>query len=504
MASGLWRAGAAAFFLALALRVLNLPLAFDRGVVQITPADEMYHWKRMAYSAAHFPHVLEFDGDRGVSGAFCPWPPLYDLAGGGIARLFGIDAVVWIPPVAGAIAVALAAVWVASQFGMFAAITAAIALAASPFIVTQSWIGAIDHHYLEWPLVFAILVSLSASRYSRSAISMTAALFVQTALIIACGLAFVVYFARGERRASGAFFASAIAVAIYRLTRSPGYPNSAWFLGWPHATLLIAAGIALLIRPRALGLLCGGAIAFTAPVMQGLHFFGGDRWLQSIIEFQPMWRSPAPDLLSQVVGLGFGVILLWKLIPKQWPIALFAIVFLLLTIENRRFWSISIPLLAIAGAIAASNFRDRRLAAVLIAVVPAVQLALWMQHPTRPVERYQIPWLRAAEFLRTQPRGRVLAPWSMGHSIDVVGHQPVIIDGFGTMAGEAVFWRASDALGATNPARVARFCESARVRYVIRYVDAPPLAAPRFRLIYRTDPSFRLAAIAIWEYAGHA
>ena len=222
MASGLWRVGAAAFVLALALRVLNLPLAFDRGVAQITPADEMYHWKRMAYSAAHFPHVLEFDRDRGVAGAFCPWPPLYDLAGGGIARLFGIDAVVWIPPVAGAIATALAAMWIASEFGIFAAITAAIALAASPFIVTQSWIGAIDHHYLEWPLVFAILASLVARRYSLVAIAMTIALLVQTALIVACGLAFVVFFARGERRASGAFFASAIAIAIYRLTRSPG------------------------------------------------------------------------------------------------------------------------------------------------------------------------------------------------------------------------------------------------------------------------------------------
>lgn len=502
MARGLWRVGACAFVLAFALRLLNLPFAFDHGAPQITPADDLYHWKRMAFSAEHFPHVLELDRDRGVNGAFCPWPPLYDLFGGAVADVFGINAVVWIPPIVGAIAAGLAAMWIASEFGMLAAIAAAIALAASPFVVTQSWIGAIDHHYLEWPLVFAILVSLFATRNSLfAAISMTAALFVQTALIIACGLAFIVFFARDDRRASGAFFASAIAVVIYRLTRSPGYPNSAWFLGWPHALLLIAAGVALLIRPRALGLLCGVAIAMTTPLWQGLHFFGGDPWLKTIIEFQPMWRSHGADLFSQLAGLGVGALLVWRLIPKQWPIALFAIAFLLLTIENRRFWSISIPLLAIAGAIAASQLGLRRLAAAFVALVPAVQLTLWMQHPLRPIERYEIPWLRAADFLRTQPRGRVLAPWSMGHALDVIGHQPVIIDGFGTMPDDATFWRATHALDA-DEASLTRYCDATNIRYVVRPVDAPPLT--NFREIYRSDPSFRLAAVVIWERRPHA
>src|SRR5579859_5616990 len=187
MSRASWAIVTGAFVLALALRLLNLPLAFDHGVPQITPADEMYHWKRMAYSAEHFPQVLERDPDRGVDGAFCPWPPAYDLIGGGIARLFGIKAVVWIPPVAGAIAVALATLWIARRFGLLAAVTAAIALAASPFIVTQSWIGAIDHHYLEWPLVFGIMVAMDSRGRLSSTMAMLAALFVQTALIIACG-----------------------------------------------------------------------------------------------------------------------------------------------------------------------------------------------------------------------------------------------------------------------------------------------------------------------------
>src|SRR5256885_16643236 len=98
---------ASAFFvLALACRFLNAPYAFEGGRPRIAPVDELYHWKRMAYSAAHFPRVLELDRDRGVSGAFCPWPPLYDALGGGTARLLGassstdvLERIIWFPPI---------------------------------------------------------------------------------------------------------------------------------------------------------------------------------------------------------------------------------------------------------------------------------------------------------------------------------------------------------------------------------------------------------------------
>jgi len=74
--NGGWLA-AGLFAVALGVRLLNAPYIFEgSGKPRITPVDELYHWKRIAYSAAHFPHVLEFDRDRGVGGAFCPWPPL--------------------------------------------------------------------------------------------------------------------------------------------------------------------------------------------------------------------------------------------------------------------------------------------------------------------------------------------------------------------------------------------------------------------------------------------
>jgi hypothetical protein len=482
------------FSLALGLRLLNLPFA------AIPVADELYHWKRIEFSAQHFPQVLELDRDRGLRGAFCPWPPLYDLSAGLVARIFGMGAVRFIPPVAGAIAVAVASMWTFALFGSLAGWTAGIALACSPFVVTQSWIGAIDHHFLEWILVF--FVARSADRSPRSAaIAMTAAVFVQTALIIACGLLFVILWMRDERRWALAFVAVAAAVSLYRLTRAPGYPDTAWFLGWPHVLLLIAAATALLVRPRLLGLACGIAIALLAPVGQGLHFFGGDRWLQSIVEFQPLWRSSTPDLISQLAGLGAGAVLAWRQLrgrASARPIALCAISFLLLTIINRRFWSISIPLLAIAGAIDAASFARRNLrfaAAAAVALVPVIQLAAWMRHPNRPIERYQMAWVEAANFLRTQPKGRVLAPWSMGHTFDVIGKQPVVIDGFGTMPDERAFWDAVDAL--EHQEKLGEYCAANGVRYVVDYADRPKPEG--LVTIYRSDPSFMRAALRIWR-----
>src|SRR5437588_672967 len=102
MSSGHLRVGAVTFAVAFALRLLNLPFA------ALAPADELYHWKRMEFSAQHFPQVLDFDRDRGVAGAFCPWPPLYDASAGLAARLFGMDVVRFMPPLFGALAVAMA------------------------------------------------------------------------------------------------------------------------------------------------------------------------------------------------------------------------------------------------------------------------------------------------------------------------------------------------------------------------------------------------------------
>ncbi|MEA2328862.1 MAG: dolichyl-diphosphooligosaccharide---protein glycosyltransferase, partial [Thermoanaerobaculia bacterium] len=117
--------GIAFFVLALACRLLNAPYAFEGGKPRIAPVDELYHWKRMAYSAAHFPRVMELDRDRGVGGAFCPWPPLYDVVGGGAARLLGANSsnevlsrIIWFPPILFALFTGIAVFILARRNGM--------------------------------------------------------------------------------------------------------------------------------------------------------------------------------------------------------------------------------------------------------------------------------------------------------------------------------------------------------------------------------------------------
>src|SRR5436190_5294807 len=166
------------FVIALVARLINAPLIVSHGRPQLTPLDDLYHWKRIAFSAAHFPSVLEFDPDRGEHGAYCPWPPLYDLSCGVIARLLGIGSILWVPPLLSAIAVAATAFFIDKVFGRRAAIAAGVALATSPFIVNESSVGDIDHHFLEWPLVFAILFAILKRSWIALAIAMTIAMFV--------------------------------------------------------------------------------------------------------------------------------------------------------------------------------------------------------------------------------------------------------------------------------------------------------------------------------------
>jgi asparagine N-glycosylation enzyme membrane subunit Stt3 len=529
---------AAGFFvLALACRFLNAPYAFEGGKPRIAPVDELYHWKRMAYSAVHFPRVLELDGDRGVSGAFCPWPPLYDVVGGGVARLLGANSstdvlrrVIWFPPILFALFTAIA-VWIlARRSGTLVATITGIALATSPFLVTTSWIGSIDHHYLEPVLTFAILgatclgIRAETRREKIRAgillgIAITAAMFIQTALLIAAALAFaVLFFATDGLAATCGFTIAAIAVAIYRLTRPPGFPDNQWFLGWTHATLFAAAAIACAViatRPGAsvrsaggppavppepalsgvegarrhvVALLIGGLMTIAIPTVRasiftGSHFLGGDRWLRTIQEFQPLWRARGDDLLSDVVGLSGGAILVWFLAIRtiktrhtvRLTIALFAIVYFALTLTSRRFWIVAIPLLALAGATYVSLIARKRLAilaALVIALPPPLQLAGWLITPqTIPPNQQQ--WIRATSFIRTLPPGRILGPWSMGHSIDVEGMHPVILDNFGTMPDAVTFERSQQALLSTDEATLARSCEAMNVRYLI-------LEQPRF------------------------
>lgn len=476
----------AAFAVALSLRVSNASFA------ELSPVDELYHLKRMT-------HFVDFDVDRN---AFCPWPPLYDRVFGALAHLGNV---LWFPPIFFSLFVALAFVWLERRFGLAAALAATIALAASPFIVTMSWIASIDHHWTEPIFVFAIVACVIDRRPILLGVALTAAMFVQTALLVAAALAFAIVFFTFD--GTIAFAIPAIAIALYRATRPPGYPDNAWFLGWTHAALFAGAAVACAYASRRgsrlFALLAGAAVVLATPtapatILNGIHFFHGEPWLQTINEFQPLWKAHGEDLLSIVAGLGAGAILVWRL---RNSVAAFAILYLLLTITSRRFWSVGIPFLAIAGAIAAASIarpKLRIIALAAVALIPPIQFALWMLHPVSPPSIAYKPWFRAARFLHEQPPGRVLAPWSVGHLLDVDGGRAVVIDNFGTMPNEIAFERANDAFLTTHEDALARYCDGEDIRFI---AYEPPRGIRTVAPIVGVDVPPKLAQATVWARA---
>ena len=481
-ATRIWLIAIAAAALALAVR---LPLDED-----IAPFDELYHWKRVVYSVEHFPQVLEFDVDRGAGGAFTPWPPLYDLSAAAVARLAGareadevLGVIRWIPPVLTAILVALAT-GIIARGSILAGVIVAVPLAAGPFLAVASSPGDIDHHFLEPFLVLAIAgatMLLSRARDRRSggaaavclAAALVAAMFVQTALILAAALCFICLFGRDRiatTMGAAAFSCAALAISAYRITRPDGFPDGPWFLGWTHVALLGGAALALLLAPvgRAAALVAGALLAAAVPgvvedLVGGARFFGGHGWLDTIDEFGPVWH-PLPRVPNYVAGLGAGAIAALLLIGRSRHatiIAIFTLAYIAATLPSRRFSTIATVLAAMAGSMAVealyrAHHRTAAAAtALLVVVIPAVQLTAWSTSGRSPMA-HTARFEAAARQLRVLAGdGGVLGPWSYGHMFGVIGGRPVVVDNFGTMGGN-VFHEAHAVVLSTRAAGCRR------------------------------------------------
>ena len=123
------------------------------GTVIFSLGDAFYHARRAFVSFEQFPRVLLFDPYLNFpQGAFVPWPPLYDLALGGMARLFGSTqsaferVAAWAPVALGVLT--LAPVYAAGRLvaSRAAGVGAALLFAVLPATVLYSNVGNADHH----------------------------------------------------------------------------------------------------------------------------------------------------------------------------------------------------------------------------------------------------------------------------------------------------------------------------------------------------------------------
>ena len=514
--------GFAIFLAAFLPRIANFQTAFVRGIPQLSPFDELYHAKRIAFSAAHPFRVLAFDPNRGPRGSFCPWPPLYDMSAGALARLLGgrtpanaVGLASWFPPIVSSLVAAFVAAWLARRFRAATGILAGLGIASSTYFLDESHLAAIDHHFLEFPLVLGLMASVWVATRATSArdalrdggilaLALITGLLVQPALLFAAAVALVAILLLDPRRnfpraaAACGFFLSAGMLFLYRRLQPPGYPDSEWYLGFPHATALAGAGAACLAQlwllkrglrllpATLLALAAGGALAAGVPnaaaaVAEGSHFLGGDPWLKNIAEFQPLFSQPDSSWWVDLCLLGGGFFLTAPMaFTQRWRrggrafLLLFTLAYSFASLSSTRFLAVAAPLCAISGAVAVldlSRLRGRAVAAAAAVVLVAPSLLVSTPrafHPAPTVTADKVPLLKTAEFLRRQTApGRVLGPWSWGHLFNVAAGRGVLLDNFGTMGGRTDFENGAGIIFATRESEVADFCARYGVRFLV-------------------------------------
>ena len=174
------------FTVAFALRVATFGLVFVDGRVWFPSGnDELYHIRRIAYQAARFPEVLDFDPYPSFPfGARPVWPPFLDWLLAGVVRLFvgGEDAtaverlVAWMPPLVGAATAVLVGEIARRAFSPLAGLVAGLFVALVPAHFVVSQLGEVDHEVVvdfAATLLLAsgmLLLSASSERRNRWAL----------------------------------------------------------------------------------------------------------------------------------------------------------------------------------------------------------------------------------------------------------------------------------------------------------------------------------------------
>jgi hypothetical protein len=514
---------AAAFLLSILFRITTWGDVFRGEIPRVPPFDDQYHALRIVRSALHFPEIIEFDPDRGVSGAYCPWTPLYDLAAGGFARLLGgttergaLARAVWFPVLTSSLFLAALSYGAIRRLGVLAGAAAAIALVFYAPLVWVSGLGSIDHHFLEAPLLLGVAAALGGTTRAASlatgvrsgvflGVVLALALFVESAFLFAATLVFLGLLLVPGRRAlalpagSLGFGLAAALVAAYRISRGPGFPDSEWFLGTPHAAALGAAALALGVAAflewrgaspaasRPLAVLLGTASAAAIPgalaaYADGVRYFGGDRSLATISELRPLFFGSSTPLADFLLFGGGGLVALLFLEDAvrgqradRRAQALLVLGYLLACLSSRRFLVAAVPLFILAGAAAVADRakaskRGVAVAAAGLLALPTL-LGAWvtLRHPAPFEPPETAGFERAARFisLDPDPSARVLAPFSWGHVFHRLGGHPVLIDPFGAMPDQRVF---DDSIAATLMTRerlLAAWCHSRRVRFIV-------------------------------------
>jgi dolichyl-diphosphooligosaccharide--protein glycosyltransferase len=343
----------ALFVLALAMRALPWPTVFSAEGVFFPDPDAYYHLRRVAWSVARFPAVLETDSYINFPyGAKPIWTPVFDwLVALGVratpaaASEAALErAVAWVPPLLGALCVVALQALARRDFGARVALGAGALLAFLPAHFWYSQLGFLDHHAavaLASALVLGALIAALRSDGLGPALGLGAAVggallvwpgcLLETALVAAALLVHLAatrerdLAAARARRFAGAFALAAAVVAPLGLAAEwPRWGNLSPLVLSRFQPLALAAGALWLL---ALGALwrragfpatptarlagaCSAGLALAAGLLAaapGLRAGLGDAWawLARREEFQALVAESEP-LLGSARDLGLA------------------------------------------------------------------------------------------------------------------------------------------------------------------------------------------------------
>jgi asparagine N-glycosylation enzyme membrane subunit Stt3 len=277
------------FLAALALRIAPFPAATSRGWRLLSP-DCYGHLRRTVSVARNFPRVPYRDPylNHPEGGVFI-WPPAFDLAAGGAARvLFGrgatfeqvLKVAALLPALLGALQVPPLFAVARRTLGRRRARIAAAAYVAIPAAVLWGGFGHFDHHVAE---ALNLLLVLAAGAWSAAApedelvpraavfgAALSLAVLTWQGAVIFAGLGLLwAAFALGEAAAvSGLVAAGLVALGAAATLPQGSVPFSFVSFGWFQPLLLAGATVPLLAvaawraptpRRRLLWILLGAA-----------------------------------------------------------------------------------------------------------------------------------------------------------------------------------------------------------------------------------------------------
>lgn len=261
------------FATAFLLRITTLGLVFVEGRVRFPAgSDELYHVRRIVYQVARFPELLDFDPYVSFPfGATPLWPPYLDWVIAALVRQIAAPAdavalewaIAWIPPLLGAVTVALIGEIGRRHFSLLAGLVAGLLLAVMPAHHMHSQLGQVDHQVV---------------------------LGLCTVLLLGGAMAWL---AENGARRSGARAAGVGLVIAGSLLVSPGallqiLPVQAALIVWVLAAAERADAVG---RARSAALAHGSAAALLAPASlanRPLAGFGAHSPLV-LSDFQPLW-----------------------------------------------------------------------------------------------------------------------------------------------------------------------------------------------------------------------